>query len=102
LSGVRANVLHMDDYEISDQLFDADERPPATPGLPLDAQQRTALVAAVEAGLRREGCDNTLRSAQRWARSAGLHWPPLRSQLEDNGGFCDCEVLLNVLVEEPD
>jgi hypothetical protein len=31
-----------------------------------------------------------------------VRWPPLRRQLEANGGFCDCEVLLNVLEAEPD
>jgi hypothetical protein len=27
---------------------------------------------------------------------AGLGWPLLRSQLEGNGGYCDCEVLMNL------
>jgi hypothetical protein len=26
----------------------------------------------------------------------GVDWPSLQAQLEGNGGYCDCEVLLNV------
>ncbi len=80
------------DLEYADPAYDDEEPPP----LMLDEYQRAGLVAAVEAGLRREGCDNTLRSAQRWAAENGMRWPLLREQLEGNGGFCDCEVLLNV------
>jgi len=80
-----------------------DEREVA-PVLELDAVQRTELAAAVQAGLCRDGCDNTLRAAQRWATGAGLRWAPLQEQLAGNGGFCDCEVLVNVLPPptEPD
>jgi hypothetical protein len=64
------------------------------PGLSLSLEQQAALAAAVEARLR--SCDGTLRVAQEWARSAGVEWPSLRRELEDNGGYCDCEVVLNV------
>jgi len=59
---------------------------------------------AVEAGLRERGCDNTLRAARKWAASAaGVAWPGLRAELEGNGGYCDCEILFNVLPsEEPE
>ena len=46
-----------------------DEQPPL---LMLDEYQRAGLAAAVEAGLRRGGCDNTLRSAERWAEENGI------------------------------
>jgi hypothetical protein len=78
-----------------------DERPP-TPVLGLDAAQRRALGAAVRAGLRGAGCDNTLRAAQHWAAGAGSEWPSLRERLESNGGYCDCELLLNVLQPDPE
>jgi hypothetical protein len=79
------------DQEYADQEFD--EQPPL---LMLDEYQRAGLVAAVEAGLLRGGCDNTLRSAERWAEENGMRWPLLREQLEGNGGYCDCELMLNV------
>jgi hypothetical protein len=67
---------------------------PDAPGLSLSLDQQVALAAAVE--VRRRSCDGTLSGAQEWARGAGVHWPRLRRELEENGGFCDCEVVLNV------
>lgn len=89
--------------EFDDDLWD--DGPP--PALMLTAQQRAALGAAIEQGLRRPGgCDNKLSIARKFATTTGLAWPPLQEQLEGNGGYCDCEVLLNVLgdddVGEPD
>jgi Protein of unknown function (DUF2695) len=79
----------------------ADERE-AAPVLSLAATQRAELAMAVQAGLLRDGCDNTLRAARRWAAAAGLRWPPLREELEGNGGYCDCEVIMNVLEVPPE
>jgi Protein of unknown function (DUF2695) len=64
------------------------------PGLSLSLEQQAALATAVEARLR--SCDGTLWAAQEWAKSAGVAWAPLRRELEENGGYCDCEVVLNV------
>jgi hypothetical protein len=65
-----------------------------TPELSLSLQQQAALAEAVERA--RLTCDGTLRAAEEWARRTGVEWPPLRRELEDNGGYCDCEVVLNV------
>ncbi|TQM43390.1 uncharacterized protein DUF2695 [Pseudonocardia cypriaca] len=65
-----------------------------TPELSLSLEQQAALAAAVEQA--RRSCDGTLRAAQEWARRAGVDWPPLRRELEENGGYCDCEAVLNV------
>jgi Protein of unknown function (DUF2695) len=83
--------LEYADPEYADPEYD--EQPPV---LMLDEYQRAGLATAVEAGLSREGCDNTLRSAERWAEENGMVWPLLRAQLEGHGGFCDCELLMNV------
>jgi hypothetical protein len=56
---------------------------------------------AIDAALRERGCDNTLRAAQGWARREKVRWGWLHGVLEDRGGFCDCEVLMNVM-EPPD
>ena len=64
------------------------------PGLGLSLEQQVALSMAVAAQLR--SCDGTLRGAQQWAHGAGVDWPRLRRELEDNGGYCDCEVVFNV------
>jgi hypothetical protein len=75
------------------------------PALTLTVEQQAALAEAVGRGLDEHGCDNTLRAAREWAAGVGVGWPTLQAQLEGNGGYCDCEVLFNVLPEpdeEPD
>jgi hypothetical protein len=79
--------------------FDDDEIPCAP--LALDQVQEASLTQAIQAGLREHGCDNTPRAAEAWARREKVRWGWLRNALEERGGFCDCEVLLNVL-EPPD
>jgi Protein of unknown function (DUF2695) len=79
---------------------DPDDAPPCRP-LPLEPAACASLAQAIHAGLREHGCDNTLRAARAWARRATVRWGWLRAVLEDRGGFCDCEVVLNVL-DEPD
>jgi hypothetical protein len=64
------------------------------PELSLSLEQQSALADAVEA--RRRSCDGTLSAAREWAERAGVDWPPLRRELEENGGYCDCEVVLNI------
>lgn len=71
-----------------------DELESDRPELSLSLEQQVALATAVEQ--RRRSCDGTLSAAQEWARGAGLAWPRVRRELEENGGFCDCEVVLNV------
>jgi hypothetical protein len=76
-----------------------------TPALTLTEEQQAALAQAVGHGLDEHGCDNTLRGAREWAADARVDWPVLEAQLKGNGGYCDCEVLFNVIPdpeEEPD
>lgn len=68
--------------------------------LALPPGRRAALAAAVATGLRRDGCDHTLPGTRAWAAGEGVEWPSLRRRLEGNGGYCDREVLLNVLPDE--
>jgi Protein of unknown function (DUF2695) len=86
-------------YEELDDWSDPDDEPPRRP-LPLQPAQLIALARAIDAGLRAHGCDNTLRAARAWARREKVRWRWLRAALEDRGGFCDCEVVLNV-VDDP-
>jgi hypothetical protein len=88
-----------------DDEFDGWDDDMRAPALTLSAEQQVALASAVGRGLDERGCDNTLRAAQRWAAGAGVDWPTLQSRLEGNGGYCDCELLFNVIVlaeDEPD
>lgn len=88
-----------DDDRRGDELWD--EGPPPT--LTLTPVQQAVLGAAIAQGLRPPGrCDNRLTIARAFAAAAGLEWKPLQEQLEGNGGYCDCEVLLNVLATTDD
>ncbi len=83
-------------FDEEDEIYRDDELDDAAAPLPLSPSQQAALAAAIEADVQRRGCDNTLRAAQAWAAQAGLDWDAVRAGLEGNGGWCDCEVLLNV------
>ncbi len=50
------------------------------------------------------GCDNHLRWAARWRDQVAPAWSGLERTLAARGGYCDCEVLMNVAVpvEEPE
>lgn len=95
-------LLDWSDELDDDAFWDDDPRGRSAPLTILPAQQ-TALAAAISASVRERGCDNTLRSAQEWAAREGLGWAGFQAQLESHGGYCDCEVLLNVLpIDEPE
>ena len=89
-------------FEDDDDPYDDDyyTQVPRAP-LPLKAVQMAGLSRAIHTALEERGCDNTLRAAEVWARYEKVPWEGLRNALEDRGGFCDCEVLMNVM-ELPD
>ena len=84
-----------DEYDRSE--YDDVTEVPRSP-LPLAPPQVASFAQAISAGLREHGCDNTLRAARAWARREKVRWGWLRGVLEERGGFCDCEVVSNVLV----
>lgn len=96
------DVPYGDDcFDDDDDWFD-DPGPQRPHGSPvLDSASDEALARAIAEGMREHGCDNTSRAAKAWARREQVPWAWLRDALEERGGFCDCEVLLNVL-ELPD
>jgi len=47
-------------------------------------------------------CDGTLRQSQRWATQNGHDWARMQFRLADYGGFCDCEVLMNIFGHDAD
>lgn len=64
--------------------------------LPLDRSQLDALREHVEALLAAGGCDQTHRATDAWAAGVGIALDRLHEGLEEYGGFCDCEVVMNV------
>jgi hypothetical protein len=81
--------LDLDDY-------DDEIRLPIT----LTPAQRADLRAVLDRDLLDGGRDNTLRIAKQWADGARVPWPRLRRELQVNGGYCDCEIIFNVITDE--
>ncbi|WP_406072088.1 DUF2695 domain-containing protein [Micromonospora sp. NBC_01638] len=71
------------------------EREVCTSLMPIDRDRLTALVDFVDGHVAAEGCDHTRRFSERWAREQGIDWEFLRRGLDEFGGFCDCEVVMN-------
>jgi Protein of unknown function (DUF2695) len=73
--------------------------------LPITEHMYNDLMHHLRVHLSETGCDNTLRHAEAWAqglgvtwaRHMGVTWVRLRSALHSAGGYCDCEVLMNVV-----
>jgi hypothetical protein len=70
--------------------------------MPIDRAQFRSLLNYVEEMLAMQGCDNTLAHAQTWARAHGVAWSRLGPTLRSLGGFCDCEIAMNIAQEYDD
>jgi hypothetical protein len=68
--------------------------------LPIDQQQFHSLLTYVEEMIAMRGCDNTLEHAQTWARAHDIAWGRLGRTLRGLGGFCDCEIAMNVVEDQ--
>lgn len=68
--------------------------------MPLERAQLEALLAHVDAAVLANGCDHTLAVTDAWAARHDLPLEPLYAGLEEYGGFCDCEVVMNVDPDE--
>jgi hypothetical protein len=68
--------------------------------MPLDRARLEALLEHVEAAVDANGCDHTLAATEAWAAREGIDLKRLHEGLEEYGGFCDCEVVMNVDADE--
>lgn len=68
--------------------------------MPLDRAQLRALLDHVDAAVALNGCDNTRAAADDWAGHEGMDFERLHEGLAEYGGFCDCEIAMNVDVEQ--
>lgn len=59
-------------------------------------EQVTSLISFIEDRLSDRSCDHSLKFALQWAKKNGFDTDDLIDILEANGGFCDCEVVLNL------
>ena len=64
--------------------------------MPLDRVQLDALLDRVDAAVVANGCDHTLAATDAWAVEQGIGLERLHEGLEEYGGYCDCEVVMNV------
>jgi hypothetical protein len=68
---------------------------------PLPAEELAELFTVLEVLLLRRKCTGTLSMCERWLGGRGHVVERVSSWLQDNGGFCDCEVLFNVVPKLP-
>lgn len=72
------------------------ERVARTALLTIDQDQLEQLLDYVDERLGEQPCDHTARHAQRWAQSHRIEWETLAEGLLEFGGYCDCEIVMNV------
>ncbi|MEV4627475.1 DUF2695 domain-containing protein [Micromonospora sp. NPDC049523] len=63
--------------------------------MPISEQQLGSLIEFVDEHVVAEGCGHTIRFARRWAERHSVGWKPLAEGLEEFGGYCDCEIVMN-------
>jgi hypothetical protein len=71
------------------------ERKKAQAAFPLSNELLESLFTFVEAQVENEGCDHTHLFTNRWVSENKQKCLPIFEWLEENGGFCDCEVVAN-------
>jgi hypothetical protein len=64
--------------------------------MPIGRDQFHSLLRYLDEMIALQGCDNSLHHARAWAGAHGVPFGPLARTLRGLGGFCDCEVLMNV------
>jgi hypothetical protein len=75
-------------------------RPRALPACRSRARNSKPLLEHVDAAVAANGCDHTPAATDDWAAREGIDLERLHQGLEEYGGFCDCEILMNVDVDE--
>lgn len=68
--------------------------------MPHTKEKLDALISAIDVRVRQHGCDRTTRFARAWLV---VENEPVQAALEAlgaEGGWCDCEIILNAAPEE--
>ncbi len=68
----------------------------ANSAFPLNNDLLASLFNFVEMSVDTDGCDHSLRFTEEWLVSSAVVPEPVLNWLESNGGYCDCEVVINV------
>ncbi|MFN7934761.1 MAG: DUF2695 domain-containing protein [Bryobacteraceae bacterium] len=70
-------------------------------GLPAEKEALEEFFGALSDALDVEECDAALRHTIRLAPEFGIPVEPLVEWLMERGGYCDCEIFLNVIPDHP-
>lgn len=73
-----------------------EERQKTRDGFPASAVLLKRLFNFLDEALKKQDCDDTLRFARVFTAQNALPEEQIIAWLENNGGYCDCEVLGNV------
>ena len=73
----------------------ADQKSQARAAFPLHESELVKLFDYLDAELQKQGCEHTLQLTSQWIKDSGNSEVSIITWLEDNGGYCDCEVLAN-------
>ena len=64
--------------------------------IPAAQESVSQLLDRVEDEIYESECDHTLRYAMRFMMERGLNFPKITNWLNENGGYCDCEVMKQI------
>ena len=64
--------------------------------MPIDRSRLESLLAHVDAAVTTAGCDHTCRATDAWALAHGVDPDRLHDGIQEYGGYCDVEVVMNV------
>ena len=74
-----------------------EQRTLAKNAFPLTNELLASLFKFVEMSVDMDGCDHSRRFTEEWLISNHVAPKPVLDWLESNGGFCDCEAVINVM-----
>jgi hypothetical protein len=76
--------------------YKAKERDAILSSLPVSSEAIAGLFDHVDTQLQNDDCDDTLRISIEFAEESNWDVDGVVEWLRSNGGYCDCEVLMNV------
>lgn len=85
--------------QLKDQYLQSEQAASATM-MPLDRGQLESLLGHVEDAVEGDGCDHSRTATDAWASANGHDLDRLHTGLDEYGGHCDCEVVMNVDPDE--
>ena len=71
------------------------ERKKAQAAFPLSNELLESLFSFLDEKIDSEGCDHSYRFTDEWLSENKQQRTPVIEWLEENGGYCDCEVIAN-------